>query len=105
MTSRCKPGDLAIIIRDTSKCDSNIGCLVRVSGPAEINQRGQLAWLIQPDTYRPYIIEEYGGAVYVMEPGDNNIEHPDEWMLPIRPEDLPEEISVVSELCLEGDPS
>jgi hypothetical protein len=103
MSTRCKPGDLAIIMYDVPQCTSNIGRLVEISGPPAFNRRKQLTWLIQPVTPEPYLINtSHDDSVQVMGYPEPGIEHPDEWMLPIgaesadeaveQREDTPEEI-------------
>ncbi len=103
MSTRCKPGDLAIIMYDVPQCTSNIGRLVEVRGPSAFNRRKQLTWLIQPVTPEPYLVNNrFNNSVRFMEYREGNIEHPDEWMLPIgaesadeaveQREDTPEEI-------------
>jgi len=103
MSTRCKPGDLAIIMYDVPQCAANIGRVVEISGPAEYDRHGRLTWLIQPVTPEPYLINTYhDDSVRVMGYPEPGIEHPDEWMLPIgaesadeaveRKEDTPEEI-------------
>ncbi len=56
MSTRCKPGDLAIIMYDVPQCAANIGRAVEISGPAEYDRHGRLTWLIQPVTAEPYPI-------------------------------------------------
>ena len=56
MSTRCKPGDLAIIMYDVPQCAANIGRVVEISGPAEYDRHGRLTWLIQPVTSDPYLI-------------------------------------------------
>jgi hypothetical protein len=93
MNTRCKPGDLAIIISDVPGCEENIGRFVHVRGPAAIDYKGQLTWLIMPvDTTEPYVIDNYrDGSFRYMHYLESIIEHPDAWMLPIRPEQHLEE--------------
>lgn len=89
---RCKPGDIAIITYDVPSCTANIGRMVEVSGPSEIDRNGRLTWLIQPVTPEPYMINDWDGKfVYFMRFRESGIEHPDEWMMPIRPDDLDED--------------
>ena len=108
MSTRCKPGDLAIIRYDVPGCESNIGRIVLVRPPAAIGHKGQVTWLITPVTPEPYIVDNPDTGEYrFMEPGDFNIEHPDDWMIPIRPEDVEdnqknaEETTLQKERCHE----
>jgi hypothetical protein len=87
MSNRCKPGDLAIILYDVPSCTPNIGRVVSVSGPPAINRLGQLTWLIQPVTLEPYMMNNRDGSFLGFAPyQDGKLEHPDAWMLPIRPD-------------------
>jgi hypothetical protein len=99
--SRCKPGDLAMITRDVPSCKENIGRIVRVSGPPGFNRHGQLTWLIQPVTAEPYLVNDaLGEFVRFMEFQEPEIEHPDIWMMPIRPDDIDAENKVEDEAHL-----
>lgn len=85
----CKPGDLAMITHDVPSCSANIGRIVVVDGPSRVNRRNQLTWLIQPVTDEPYMINGRDGEfVRFMDYREHGIEHPDPWMMPIRPGDL-----------------
>jgi hypothetical protein len=85
MTTRCKPGDIALIIREDVGCEANIGRLVHVRGPEEINKRGQLTWLITPvDEDTLWCVGDGKGGTYVMPKGDLTVEHPDAWMTPVK---------------------
>lgn len=96
MSARCKPGDLAIITYDVPVCTPNIGRVVKVSGPSIVNRRGQLTWLIQPVTLEPYMINNSDGTFKeFMALDDETIEHPDEWMMPIRPENETDDVEQV----------
>ncbi len=93
MTTRCKPGDLAIIVQDVPGCEDNIGRIVAVRGPSAIDYKGQLTWLITPLSDEPYIVDI--PAIHgfrVMQVDEDQIEHPDDWMVPIRPEEETDEI-------------
>jgi hypothetical protein len=89
MTSRCKSGDLAVILHDVPSCTPNIGRVVQVHGPSAINLHGQLTWLIKPVTAEPYLLNDWNDEFAgFMAFDDNDIEHPDDWMMPIRPDPL-----------------
>jgi len=92
MSTRCKPGDLAMIVRDMPGCENNVGRLVAVRGPAAVDYKGQLTWLITPISAEPYIVDiPSTGEFRLMEPGESTIEHPDDWMIPIAlPDNLDE---------------
>ena len=84
MSTRCKPGDLAIIMYYVPQCAANIGRVVRISGPAKYDRTGRLTWLIQPVTTEPYLIHNScGDSVRVMAFQEPGIEHPDDWMQPV----------------------
>ena len=91
MSTRCKPGDLAIIMYDVPQCAANIGRVVEISGPAEYNRDGRLTWLIRPVTPDPYLIHtRHDGTVRVMKYPEPGIEHPDEWMSPVHQRSAPD---------------
>ena len=93
MKTRCKPGDLAIIISDVPQCADNIGRVVAISGPPTRDENGHITWLIQPVTPEPYLINNlHDESVRFMGWQESRIEHPDEWMMPIRPEDQRDEV-------------
>lgn len=90
MTTRCKSGDLAVILYDVPSCEANIGRVVEVRGPAMTDRNGRMTWLIWPVTSRPYLINDWDGRLIgIMNSGDSNIEHPDAWMMPLRPKSEP----------------
>ena len=93
MKTRCKPGDLAIIISDVPQCTANIGRVVAVSGPPARDKNGHITWLIQPVTPEPYLINTFhDDSVRFMRWQESRIEHPDEWLMPIRPEEQRDEM-------------
>lgn len=85
-TSRCRPGDLAIIVREEPGLEGNIGRIVEVHGPAMQTPDQGLTWLIVPVTNELYAVlirsgKDYMRGITVKE----RIEHPDAWMTPIWP--------------------
>lgn len=99
MSTRCKPGDIAIITREVTGCEANVGRMVHVRGPDEIDKQGRLTWLITPvDPETPWLVGDGKGGTYIMKVGDMSIEHPDDWMAPVRSDDLAK--SVARELGL-----
>ena len=84
MNARCRPGDLARITQDVPGCEGNTGRIVEISGPPEVNRQGQLTWLIRPLGAEPYLINNPDGSIEVMKPGETGLEHPDDWMDPVR---------------------
>lgn len=88
-TLRCREGDLALIIREMPGCERNIGRTVIVQGPVEPDLDHGPTWLIEPVSPEPLAVYQDGGkAVWVGTVSFASlIEHPDEWLLPLRPED------------------
>ena len=84
---RCQPGDRAMVIFDQPKCTSNIGRIVQVEGPVSLKGGLNLkCWLIRPIGTEPWAVGRDG--VHVLEQVDwgSGIVHPDQWLLPLRPE-------------------
>lgn len=67
MNTRCKSGDLAIIAYDVPGCEDDIGRIVAI-----------------PTT----------GSFRFMEPGVILVDHPDDWMTPVNPDDPDEGVAV-----------
>lgn len=89
MQLRCKAGDLALVVFDTPPCASNVGRAVVVRGPVRIAVGRGPTWLVQPVTADPWAVERMStGLVEFYVPPLDDVEHPDAWLLPIRP-DLP----------------
>lgn len=86
MTTRCKPGDLAIILHDAPQCAANVGRVVEVFGPPAIDRHGRLTWLIKPVTPDPYWVNNsHDDSIRPMLMEREDIEHPDDWLHPIQP--------------------
>ena len=90
MKIRCKSGDLALVIHDEEACGQNIGRLVKVAGPLGLNQRlKKMCWLIEPVIAQPWHCLSPKKKHYkLIVTFATDIEHPDEWLLPIAPEAL-----------------
>ena len=87
MELRCKDGDLAVMIGDMPGCESNIGRIVEVRGPAMLNhQCGLICWRIRTVT-RKKLINLYPSGELLAErvTWKSRTEHPDCWLIPIRP--------------------
>ena len=88
MTLRCKHGDLAVIVGEYPGCESNIGRIVQVRGPAVVTEQsdGLLSWIIKPVS-RAKMINLYIPDILVSEhvTWQKEIRHPDCWLIPIRP--------------------
>jgi hypothetical protein len=99
MSTRCKPGDLAIIMYDVPQCTANIGRVVEISSPAEYDRHGRLTWLIQPVTPEPYLINtNHDDSVRVMGYPEPGIQHPDEWMTPVQQRSAPDRTAEIRAL-------
>ena len=86
MQLRCKEGDLALIVHDEPSCESNIGRIVQVRGPVMHNHRLQLTcWLIKPVERQPWRVERCGAISSEIVYWKSLVEHPDSWMVPLRP--------------------
>lgn len=88
---RCKAGDLALVIYETPECIRNVGRLVRVRGPVKFNSDlNAPCWLIEPVNRRQRWWLDSGGYVRPVSATHKNMEHPDPWLLPLRPQDGPQ---------------
>lgn len=104
MKTRCRPGDLAIILRDAPGYEENIGRIVEVHGPARQTWDLGVTWLIVPVTRQPYAVQTRRGKLYDREiTVDDEIEHADAWMMPIRPGTSQEQGEVRQMLNAPGD--
>ena len=88
MKFRCKSGDLALVLYDEPCCSENIGKVVEVRGPVQRNSRLKLmCWLIKPINRQLWHCVRNSGehyTAYVI--WSRKLEHPDAWLLPLRPE-------------------
>ena len=91
----CKDGDLALVVQDEGSCLANIGKLVRVKGPVNINRQLQRAcWLIEPVKAELWYWTTSAGDLKAgIVTFATNVEHPDAWLSPLRPEDHDEDLS------------
>lgn len=86
MKVRCKPGDLALVVRDEPQCSENVGKLVRVRGPLQFSAHyGDLpTWLIDPVTATDWQISDRTGRCRNHRIAlRDQVEHPDAWLLPL----------------------
>lgn len=86
MDTRCKPGDLAVVIRDYDGCDDNVGRIVEVRGPLTFCDYLGPKWLIESKSDHPWRYRERsqiqvtsGRLVFA-----DRVEHPDDWLHPIQ---------------------
>ena len=93
MQLRCKDGDLAIVVREFPGCEGNIGRIVRVRFPVKISDRCALpCWVVKPISKKRFFILEFDdGISHETVMWKDRIEHPDCWLLPIRPLDPADE--------------
>lgn len=90
MKLRCKPGDIAIILRDCPGCEANIGKLVEVVAPSDYVQEGAegvQCWRIVQvhQDYFWYVTERDGTITKEIITYWSGVSHPDTWLMPIRP--------------------
>lgn len=88
MKTRCKPGDLAIIVRDEIGCEKNIGKVVEVSGPIRHSKTKGPQWLIRSASPRTtwYFKCSASSTEVRKRRGlrfSHEVDHPDAWMIPI----------------------
>jgi hypothetical protein len=86
MGLRCRDGDLALIVNDEPGCESNIGRTVQVSGSINVNADLRLpCWLIQPIHQIPWKVFDISGKLVTQFVDFSHmVEHPEEWLLPLR---------------------
>jgi len=80
---------MALIIKEEPGCECNIGRAVTVSGPIIDLPGYGPTWLIEPASLEPWSVLEYrDGSVWTRPITFSDlIEHPDAWLLPLRPAD------------------
>jgi hypothetical protein len=82
---RCKDGDVAVVTWDYADCFQNIGRMVKVRGPVDLDH-GLPKWAICPLTPEIYAFRELDGSLgYEYVTWESRIQHPDDWMIPIEP--------------------
>ncbi len=82
--TRCTPGSLAMVIAEHRGCEGNIGRVVEVRGPLEIDD-GRPCWHIQPVQSATWLILERDGTVSSETVSwAGGVIHPDAWMVPLR---------------------
>jgi hypothetical protein len=86
MTTRCKHGDLAIVINDEPGCSSNIGRVVEVIGPCRPDCLERISWLIRPLTLDLFRYVDRDNSLKYLTRLDHKIRHPDAWLMPIKSE-------------------
>jgi hypothetical protein len=88
MTTRCKDGDIAIIINETPLCSGNLGRIVHVRGPYEYNEvLGLHCWVIKPVNNQKVWVQlrrDAFKAVLERIYWNNPRCLPDAWLLPLK---------------------
>lgn len=99
MKTRCEAGDIALVLFDEPQCLQNVGRLVRVHPKLMLNIQLKLqCWLIQPLDKSPWIYALADGSTHqTTDALGEQIEHPDNWMMPIRDNALSEEEMAIYE--------
>lgn len=93
---RCKDGDLALVTQDELGCEINVGRMVVVSGPIRIHDQFGPTWLIQPTQPGQWAVTGIGGVV-IRTPPLHRVEHPDKWLMPLRPPEPAETATIQAE--------
>lgn len=91
--TRCKPGDLAMVIRDEPECQANIGTLVRVVEQSfDFWETDGPHWKIELLSSRPapVVIKCPSSQVRQVLLDTLPRTHPDAWLHPIRDNKAPE---------------
>jgi hypothetical protein len=103
MKLRCREGDMALVIMEDPGYEENIGRIVTVYGPVEINPKRGPTWLIVPASPFPWSVWELDGRKCIRSIAlRDRIEHSDAWLLPLRPEEELDQLVQDNEedLCL-----
>lgn len=101
MGLRCKDGDMAVIVGDVPGCEGNIGCIVQVRGPT-VQLCGYICWRIKPLDKRKILIREHNGKIVSEKVFWNSrIQHPDCFLVPIRPPEDGKTIETSNDLKIE----
>ena len=87
MGTRCRPGDVAIIIKDEPRLEMNIGRFVNVHGPCLKDPDQGVMWITTPTTATPlpYIDALDASGRVLRDRRGCVIHHQDDWLLLIRP--------------------
>lgn len=94
---RCKEGDLAVVTHEEPGCEVNVGRMVTVCGPIEVDERFGPTWLIQPVHPAVWAVSRRSGGVRLDRPPLHMVEHPDKWLMPVRPPEPDEEAAIQEE--------
>ncbi len=96
---RCRPGELAVIVRDEPECRDNIGQIVRVlrectDFPDELG----FNWLIEPLSSQPspVLVGVPGHAQCTVVYDNANRAHYDGWLRPLLDTQSPDEMTLLA---------
>lgn len=82
MKTRCRPGDLAMIINEDPGYEENIGRIVSVHGPLRKDHQLGPMWLIVPLTAHPHAVMSLNGFKQTYQVTlEDSVEHADNWMI------------------------
>ena len=111
MNMKCRSGDIALVIHDEPGCIANVGHLLEVRGPAKIDPRKDMhCWQIQPLHQQLWKVAETDGSITTeFVTWESRVTHPDQWLLPLRPQsqaspwEMQEELDewLLSDYCVE----
>ena len=101
MGLRCKDGDMAVIVGDVPGCEGNIDCIVQVRG-STIKLSGYICWRIKSLDNRKILIREFNGTIVSEKVfWKSRIQHPDCFLVPIRPPEDGKAIETSNDLKIE----
>ena len=83
----CKTGDIAVIIKEFSGCESNLGRLVKVNNTGKHPSYSGVLWVIVPLEDSPLALRssEEGPVTFEKVSSESDrVLHPDAWLQPIR---------------------
>jgi hypothetical protein len=92
---------MAIVTRDVPICSANVGHLVKVTGHLAINRIGQPTWGVVPVNPETYLVNNWDGEIEGFANEFGELDHPDEWLAPIRPEPEDDDVESSQDLNLE----
>ena len=95
---RCRPGVLAVIVKDEPECKANIGQIVRVVKEyEEFGPEWGFHWVIQPLSKRasPVLIGRRGSKGCHVVYDDQDRAHADAWLRPLLDTNDPDEMTLL----------
>lgn len=89
MKLRCKPGDIAIVLRDFRGCEGNIGYFVSIGDVKESHPRYGTMWEVRPCASPLWWVVSRLPSGRLGKPryssNHHNLRHPDAWLKPVKP--------------------